>query len=223
MPKNKIKKFEENLSFPNLFQLGYHELNSIGFNLKGKWNHGFFENENPLILELGCGKGEYTVGLAAKYPLNNYIGIDVKGARLWRGAKTSQEQNLKNTAFIRTRIELTDQFFDTDEVDEIWITFPDPQPKKNKVNKRLIAPRFLKLYQKFLKQKGIIHLKTDNRKLFDYCLEVIESEKHELIFSTSDLYHSSIEEDVLSFQTFYDKQYLAQGLAINYLKFRLHA
>lgn len=222
MPKNKIKKFNENLTFPNLFQLGFHDLEEKGCELRGQWNHTFFNNENPIILELGCGKGEYTVGLAVKYPQNNYIGIDVKGARLWRGAKTSLEQNLKNTAFIRTRIEMITQFFAKDEVSEIWITFPDPQPKAHKAHKRLISQRFLSSYQEFLAPNGIIHLKTDNRNLFDYCVEVIETEKHELIFATTDLYNSGIEADVLSIQTFYEKQFLAQGFKINYLKFRLH-
>ncbi len=222
MPKNKIKKFDENLTFPNLFQVGYHELMEKGFELKGNWNKLFFKNKNPIILELGCGKGEYTVGLAKKYPSNNYIGIDVKGARLWRGAKSSEEMVLKNTAFVRTKIELVNHFFGPDEVSEIWVTFPDPQPKPFKAHKRLISPRFLNTYRKFLQSNGIIHLKTDNLLLFEYCIEVIKIEKHSLIFETKDLYKSAINEDVLNIQTFYEKQYLDQGIKINYLKFRLH-
>ncbi len=222
MPKNKIRKFKENLTFPHLFQLGYQEIMEKGFDLKGKWSESFFKNTHPIILELGCGKGEYSVGLASKYPDNNYIGVDVKGARLWRGAKSSEELGLSNVAFIRAKIELIDFFFLANEVDEIWITFPDPQPKLHKAHKRLISPRLLALYKKFLTPNGIIHLKTDNVGLFDYCLEVIEADKHQLIYQTKDLYNSDLEEDVKSIQTFYEKQYLAEGKKINYLKFHLH-
>lgn len=222
MPKNKIQKFKENLSFPHLFQPGYHELLDNGFDLKGNWLKSFFKNKNPIILELGCGKGEYAVGLAAKYPNNNYIGVDVKGARLWRGAKSSDELNIKNVAFIRAKIEMIDYCFATNEVDEIWITFPDPQPKSHKAHKRLVSPRLLGLYKQFLKPDGIIHLKTDNLGLFEYCLEIIELEKHQLIYQSTDLYNSDLKEDVISIQTFYEKQYLAEGKKINYLKFCLY-
>lgn len=222
MPKNKIQKFKENLSFPNMFQLGYHELMEKGFNLKGEWKQSFFKNNNPIILELGCGKGEYTVGLAQKYPDNNYIGVDVKGARLWRGAKSSEELGLNNAAFIRAKIQLINFFFTENEVDEIWITFPDPQPKSHKANKRLVSPRMLSLYKKLLSPNGIIHLKTDNLGLFEYCLEVIEENQYRLIYKTKDLYNSDLKEDVISIQTFYEKQYLAEGKKINYLKFHLH-
>ncbi len=222
MPKNKIRKFNENLTFSHLFQLGYHELMDHGFDLKGKWSKSFFKNDYPIILELGCGKGEYTVGLAEKHPSNNYIGMDVKGARLWRGAKSSEELKLSNVAFIRAKIELIDFFFTTNEVDEIWVTFPDPQPKSHKAHKRLISPRLLSLYKTILKPEGIIHLKTDNVGLFEYCLEIIESEKHQLIYQTKDLYNSNLEEDVISIQTFYEKHYLTEGKKINYLKFHLH-
>lgn len=222
MPKNKLKKYREIRSFPNLFQYGFHDLVKNGFPLKGKWRKDFFKNNLPIVLELGCGKGEYTIGLAEKNLDRNYIGVDIKGARLWRGAKTSSEKELTNTAFIRTMIELIDQFFITDEVSEIWITFPDPQPKSFHAHKRLISQKFLNLYKKFLTSNGIIYLKTDNTDLYEYCLEVIKENNHEILLSTSDLYSSGIDEEVISVQTFYETSYLAQGKKINYLKFRLH-
>lgn len=222
MPKNKIRKFQENLTFPNLFQVEYHDLMANGFDMKGKWHKAYFKNENPIIIELGCGKGEYTVGLANKYPNHNYIGIDVKGARLWRGAKLSIEQNLTNTAFIRTQIELIDYYFAENEVSEIWVTFPDPHPKIHKANKRLISPRFLEIYKRIFNPEGIIHLKTDNLNLFEYCLEMIEKEKYTMIDNTKDLYNSNIEEDVKIIQTYYEMRYLSEGKKINYLKFSLH-
>ena len=222
MPKNKIRKFKENLTFPHLFQFGYHNLMATGFKLKGKWHESFFKNKNPIILELGCGKGEYTIGLATKYPNNNYIGVDVKGARLWQGAKSTNEFGINNTAFLRTNIELIDYFFEANEIQEIWITFPDPHPKLAKAHKRLISPRFLSLYNQFLSPDGIIHLKTDNLGLFEYCLEIIELEKHRLIYQTNDTYNSNLKNEIVNIQTFYEKQYLAEGKKINYLKFHLH-
>lgn len=222
MPKNKIRKFQENLTFPNLFQIEYHDLIAKGCKLKGNWHQTYFKNENPIILEMGCGKGEYTVGLANKYPHHNYIGVDIKGARLWRGAMSSIEQNLTNAAFIRTQIETIDFYFEKNEVSEIWVTFPDPQPKPLKAHKRLISPRFLEIYKRFLTPSGVIHLKTDNLNLFEYCLEMIETEKHELMLQTKDLYNSDIEEDVKNIQTYYETRYLREGKKINYLKFRLH-
>lgn len=222
MPKNKIRKFQENLTFPNLFQIEYHDLMANGFGLKGNWHNAYFKNQNPIILELGCGKGEYTLGLANKYPNHNYIGVDVKGARLWRGAKSSIEQNLTNAAFVRTQIETIDYYFEKKEISEIWVTFPDPQPKSLKTHKRLISPRFLEIYKRFLKPCGVIHLKTDNLNLFEYCLEMIKTEKHELILQTKDLYNSDIEEDVKIIQTYYETRYLREGKKINYLKFIMH-
>ncbi len=221
MAKNKIKKFNENLTFHNLMQIEYLDLMEFGCERKGKWNT-FFKNEHPIILELGCGKGEYTVGLAQKHPENNYIGVDVKGARIWRGAKSSQELKLENTAFIRTKIEEIDYYFAQNEISEIWVTFPDPQPKSYKERKRLISQRFLDIYKKFLKPNGIVHLKTDNLPLFEYCLEVVETGGHKLLASTKDLYNSDIDEEVKSIQTFYENQYLNQGVKINYLKLQLN-
>ncbi|MCP4552628.1 MAG: tRNA (guanosine(46)-N7)-methyltransferase TrmB [Bacteroidetes bacterium] len=222
MPKNKLKKYGEINSFQNLFQYGFHDLEKDDFPLKGKWNQDFFKNKSPIVLELGCGKGEYTNGLAENNLDRNYIGVDIKGARLWRGAKTSSEKELTNTAFIRTMIELIDQFFVTDEVSEIWIAFPDPQPKSVHEHKRLISPKFLTLYKKFLTTSGIIHLKTDNTDLYEYCLEVIKECNHEILLSTSDLYNSGIDDEVISVQTYYETSYLEQGKKINYLKFRLY-
>ncbi len=177
---------------------------------------------NPVVLELGCGKGEYTVGLAARFPENNYIGIDIKGARMWRGAKTANDQHLTNVAFLRTRIEFISSFFvESDEVDEIWITFPDPHPGEKNSNKRLTSPWFLNRYRLFLKDKGLIHLKTDNTELYNYSKKVVLHNKLQLVESTNDLYSENFSDDILSIQTHYEKLFLKDGLKINYLTFRL--
>ncbi len=220
MGKNKLARFAENETFANLFQLTYEQITKEGFALKGKWNEEFFKNDNPIVLELGCGKGEYTVGLAKKYPNKNFIGIDIKGARLWRGCKTSNEDSMTNVAFVRTHIQMIESYFAENEVSEIWITFPDPQLKKP--NKRLTCERFLKLYNNILKQDGIVHLKTDSKELYDYTLEeVLQPSKREILYSTSDLYNSDFKEDVIEIQTFYESMYLKIGKPITYLKFRL--
>ncbi len=221
MAKNKLFRFAENETFPNLIQMSYKEIEK-GVPLKGNWNKDFFKNENPIVLELGCGKGEYTVGLAKRNPEKNFIGVDIKGARLWRGCKTSNEENMPNVGFIRTRIEHIASYFNTEEVSEIWITFPDPQPKEIKVRKRLTSPRFLDIYKNFLAKDGIIHLKTDNIGLFEYTVtEVIEQHQHELIYLTRDLYNSDCKGAPKEIQTFYEKKYLEQGIPINYVKFRM--
>lgn len=220
MAKNKLARFEENLSFENFFQPNYDDIKE-GFALKGKWAKEFFKNDNPLILELGCGKGEYSVGLAKRYPDKNFIGIDIKGARMWRGCKTSVEDKMKNIAFLRSRIELIEFYFDENEVDEIWITFPDPQPRRIKENKRLTSPPFLKRYANILKPDGIVHLKTDAYILYLYTLEIIEEWGHKILFSTDNLYNSGIEDDVMGIQTFYEQMFLEQGKRINYVKFQL--
>ena len=220
--KNKIAHFAENKSFENLFQFTYPEIMK-GFEFKGKWNQGLFKNENPIIIEVGCGKGEYTIGQARMFPDKNFIGLDIKGARLWRGCKISNDEGMKNVAFIRSKIELSEYYFDKNEVDEIWITFPDPQPKEFKAKKRLISPRFLELYRNYLQPEGIIHLKTDNTPLFDYTLKLIKEEKHHLIYETRDLYNARDYSGVANlFQTFYERQFLEQGMKINYLKFKLN-
>lgn len=220
MGKNKLERFEENLTFPNLFQVSYDFLQQNKFHLRGKWNSDFFKNDNPIVLELGCGKGEYTVNLAKKYPNKNFIGIDIKGARLWRGCKTSNEDKMNNVAFIRTRIQLIENFFDNNEVSEIWITFPDPQLKKP--NKRLTCERFLSHYKNIAKPNTIIHLKTDSYELYDYTLnEVIPQGNYKILFNIDDLYASDFQDDVKGVRTFYEQMFLDMGKKITYLKFEL--
>ena len=221
MAKRKLKHFAENLTFPHFFQPSVEEFNS-GFFLKGKWQTVFFKNKNPIIIEIGCGKGEYTVGLARANPQNNYIGIDIKGARMWNGASTAYKENLTNTAFLRTKVDLLNKAFDKDEIDEIWITFPDPHPRNSKQRKRLISPKFLNIYSDFIKKNALIHLKTDNIDLFQYSLDVINKYQHKLIFSTFDLYAENYISEATQIQTFYEKMYLEQGKKICYLKFSLN-
>ena len=218
--KNKLRKFAENLTFPNLFQPTVEEVRK-GFMLKGKWNRNFFNNDYPIVLELGCGKGEYTIALSKKYPERNFIGIDIKGARLWRGAKTSQEDKLTNVAFIKSYIGFIENFFDKDEISEIWITFPDPQPRMKQVKKRLTSPRFLDHYKNIIKSGGIVHLKTDNVELFDFTMGEIGRNDYELLESTKDLYTSNPEGEAAETQTYYENMFLKKGMKINYLKFRL--
>jgi tRNA (guanine-N7-)-methyltransferase len=215
--KRKLERFAENATFPHLFQPTYEELQT-GYKQKGHWS-GFFGNNNPIILELGCGKGEYTTALAAQHPENNYIGIDIKGARLWRGAKTTVLNNYPNVAFLRMRIDMILCAFELQEISGIWITFPDPQP--HKARKRLTSPMFLERYKKLLKPDSIIHLKTDNTGFFDYTLSTIASEGHHLLMHTFDLYNSNLQEDVMLTRTHYEKIFLAQGVPIKYLRFKL--
>lgn len=221
MSKDKLKRFAENESFHNLLQPTFEEVRK-GFKLKHKWNKEFFKNDNPIVLELGCGKGEFTVGLAQKYTDKNFIGIDIKGARMWKGAKTSTEAEMGNVGFLRTRVEMIEDCFGTGEVDEIWITFPDPQPRDKTSRKRLTAPRFLNIYRNILKSNGLIHLKTDSRIIFDYTLEIIENNKHHIIAKSTDLYLSKDHFDAKEIQTFYEEKYLSDGVPINYLQFRLN-
>ncbi len=217
MPKKKHARFAENATFTHLFQLSFDDIQR-GFSLKGKWTE-FFGNDKPIILELGCGKGEYIVALSEHYPEKNFIGIDIKGARMWRGAKTTFENNVKNAAFVRTRIDQIEGLFGENEVDGIWITFPDPQPAKER--KRLTSPMFVNRYRKFLKPGSIIHLKTDNPDFFNYTLSTIQKEGYELLFHTFDLYNSNLEDDVMLTQTHYEKIFLDQGVPIKYLRFRI--
>ncbi len=221
MGKNKLARWAELGTFDNVIQ---HE-DEAGFGIehpvKGKWKSEIFRNQNPIILELGCGRGEYTTALSQRFPDNNYIGVDIKGSRLWRGAKTAHENKMRNAAFLRTRIEFINSFFAEDEVDEIWLTFPDPQPEKKNSNKKLTCPWFLNNYRKFLIDNGIIHLKTDNYELFRYTKNLAERNNLTVIVSTTDLYSELTGNDFLHIRTHYEDLFLKQGLKINYLAFRL--
>ena len=189
--------------------------------LKGKWNSDWFHNDNPIILELGCGRGEYTVGLASLYPERNIIGIDIKGARMWRGSKDAHILGLQNATFLRTRIEVTGSFFAPGEVDEIWLTFPDPQMKRIREKKRLSGPQFLNLYRQYLRNKGIVHLKTDCRELYDYTLALTQVNGLEIVTSVTDLHNQLPGDPLLSIRTHYEDLFLKQDIPITYLSFRL--
>ncbi|MDR2087559.1 MAG: tRNA (guanosine(46)-N7)-methyltransferase TrmB [Dysgonamonadaceae bacterium] len=217
MGKNKLQKFNEMNDFPNVFQYPFSVLQEKGFEMKGKWNACLFKNENPLVLELGCGKGEYTVGLGKLFPEKNFIGIDIKGARIWTGAKQALENRMSNVAFLRTHIELINHFFAPGEVSEIWITFPDPQ--MNKVNKRMTSTRFMKLYSEILTGNGLIHLKTDSLFMFTYTRETAHANQFPVLVDTTDLYNSHLADEILSIQTFYEQQWLNRGLTVKYLRF----
>lgn len=220
--KNKLKRFKENETFANVFQPTRDELVNQSYQLKGNWNARIFKNKNPLVLELGCGKGEYSVALAKKYPDKNFIGIDIKGARFWRGAKTAIEENIPNVAFIRTQIELVEYVFATNEVDEIWITFPDPQIKYKRTKHRMTNSTFLQRYKKILKKEGVINLKTDSEFMHGYTLGLLHGEGHEVIYSNHDVYHQEgSPEEVTSIQTFYESQYLEQNKPITYIRFKI--
>jgi tRNA (guanine-N7-)-methyltransferase len=217
--KNKLKRFRENETFQNVIQPERDEVLN-GFSLKGKW-HAYFKNDNPIVLELGCGKGEYSVALAQNNPQKNFIGIDIKGARFWRGAKTALEENLTNVAFLRTQIELIDHCFEIGEISEIWITFPDPQIKYKRTKHRLVTKPFLDKYQLLLTSDGLMHLKTDSEFLHGYLLGLLHEGEHEILYANHDIYNSSSPPtDATSIQTFYEKQYLDKNKAITYLKFR---
>ena len=218
--KNKLKRFNENETFPNVIQPTREEvINNISH--KGKW-HSFFKNDHPIVLELGCGKGEYTIVLAEKNPTKNFIGIDIKGARFWRGAKTAIENGLNNVAFIRTQIELVDHLFAKGEVDEIWITFPDPQIKYKRTKHRMTNIEFLKKYHHILKKDGIMNLKTDSEFMHGYTLGLLHGEGHEVLHASHDVYKlKSSPKEVTDTQTFYEKQYLEKGKPITYIKFKL--
>ena len=208
-------------AFEHVIQAPYHTIKTSNFHLKGKWGTLFFKNQNPLVLELGCGKGEYTVELAEKNPGVNYIGVDIKGARLWKGAKAAQQKGLKNVGFLRTNIEIIPQFFGEDEVSEIWLTFPDPQMKKTR--KRLTSTTFLNKYKTFLKKDGIIHLKTDSNFQYSYTRELVYLNDFEVLAETDNLYASKLLNETLQIKTFYEKQWLARSITIKYMAFRLNA
>ncbi len=239
MGKNKLARWNELGSFENVIQPPIGEVIEApgpltaatetvtgslvvkAHPIKGRWCKKIFKNQNPVVLELGCGRGEYTIGLATRYPGKNYIGVDIKGARLWRGAKTSNEQKMPNTAFLRTRIEFINSFFSSGEVDEIWITFPDPHPGARNSNKRLTSAWYLNSYRNFLKDKGIIHLKTDNAELYNFTKKVVKNNDLEILVATDDLYSEDFSDDILSIRTHYEHIFLKKGLKINYISFRL--
>ena len=218
--KNKLKRFNENETFSNVIQPKREEILE-GFSLKGKWNT-FFKNDNPIVLELGCGKGEYTIALAQKNPDKNFIGIDIKGARFWRGAKTALEEDLTNVGFVRTQIELINQLFAENEVDEIWITFPDPQIKYQRTKHRMTNTAFLKKYNVILKENGIVNLKTDSEFMHGYTLGLLHGEGHEILNANHNVYkNEGSPKEVTETQTFYENQYLAVNKSITYIQFRL--
>ena len=219
MGKNKLKKFAEMETFDNVFQYPFAVVEREGVPLKGNWKRDFFKNDTPIVLELGCGKGEYAVGLARRFPGKNYIGVDIKGARMWTGAKAAVKEGISNVAFLRTNIELIDRFFEAGEVSEIWITFPDPQMKK--VRKRLTSTRFLELYRNILVADGIVHLKTDSPFLYTYTDALVKLNELPTEINTADLYHSDVVDDILEIKTFYEQQWLDRGLTIKYIKFHL--
>ncbi len=216
MAKNKLQRFKENAEFQHVFEPNYATIEQDNFEQKGQWS-AFFGNDNALTVELGCGKGEYTVALAEMYPDRNFIGIDLKGARLWVGAKYAKEKGLKNVAFIRSRVDFVEALFSPEEISEIWITFPDPQNKKRR--KRLTAPPFLNRYRKLLKAKGILNLKTDSEKLFRYTLAVLEANNLKTISVQEDIHHQdkSFNKEELQIKTFYESLFVAEDKPIYYL------
>ncbi len=220
--KNKLKRFRENETFSNVYQPTREEVINDNFNLKGNWNKEVFKNNNPIILELGCGKGEYSVELARRFPEKNFVGIDIKGSRFWRGAKTAVEENLPNVAFLRTQIELIENCFANEEVDEIWITFPDPQIKYKRTKHRLTNEEFLARYKNILKPEGIINLKTDSEFMHGYTLGLLHGAGHKVLYANHNVYRNEgAPEVVTAIQTFYESQYLEQNKPITYIKFTL--
>jgi len=220
--KNKLKRFKENEKFVNVIQPSREELTDNEFELKGQWSENFFKNDHPIVLELGCGKGEYTVELARQNPDKNFIGIDIKGARFWRGAKTALEEGLDNVAFIRTQIELIEHVFAVNEVSEIWITFPDPQIKFKRTKHRLTNTEFLQRYKKILNENGVMHLKTDSEFMHGYTLGLLHGEGHEILYAHHDIYKNEYSpKEVTGIQTFYEKQYLEKGKPITYIQFKI--
>lgn len=215
--KRKLERFKEIETLPNVvepFKEMYHYV-------KGKWNQDFFKNENPITVELACGRGEYTIGLAKLFPSRNYIGVDIKGERIWKGSTTAVSENLNNVAFLRTMILLIENFFEEGEVDEIWITFPDPRPRLRDIKRRLTSPRFLEIYKRLLKPGGYVRLKTDNTGLYEFSLEELKSRKDitDLKFTT-DVYHSDLRPECFDIRTRYEEAFASKGEKIKYLRFR---
>ena len=223
MGKGKLAKFADMASYPHVFEYPHSVAEQVPFEMRGHWHEQFFKNDNPIVLELGCGRGEYTVGLGRMYPEKNFIGVDIKGARMWTGATDSLHEGMSNVAFLRTNIEIIDRFFGSGEVDEIWITFPDPQMKK--MTKRLTSTAFLQRYASFLKPDGIIHLKTDSNFLYTYTDALVKVNDLPVEVNSTDIYGSSeefrIQNSELDIRTYYEQQWLDRGLTIKYLKFHL--
>jgi tRNA (guanine-N7-)-methyltransferase len=220
--KNKQKRFNENATFPHVFQPTREEIVDGVYKMKGNWNKNFFKNNNPLVLELGCGKGEYSVALAKRFPNKNFIGIDLKGARFFFGAKESNEAKMNNVAFIRTQIELIDKVFAENEVDEIWITFPDPQIKYKRTKHRMTNEAFLARYKTVLKEDGTVNLKTDSEFMHGYTLGLLHGLGHEVLYANHDIYRQEgAPDEVMSIQTYYESQYLEHNKAITFTKFKL--
>lgn len=223
MGKGKLEKFAEMETFKNVFQYPFSVLENVPFDMKGHWCDDYFKNNHPIVLELGCGKGEYTVGLARLFPDVNFIGVDIKGARMWTGAKQALAEGLDNVAFLRTNIEMIDRFFAPDEVREIWLTFSDPQMKN--ARKRLSSTYFMDRYRRFLVDGGVVHLKTDSNFLFTYTSLMVEKNQLPLLQKTADLYHTAYVDEatrrILSIQTYYESMWMERGLNIKYIKFRL--
>jgi tRNA (guanine-N7-)-methyltransferase len=216
--KNKLKKFAELAKCQNVVESAFEDIFRKDHPLKGNWRKEWFKNDHPIVLELGCGKGEYTVGLAQMYPNKNFIGIDIKGSRMASGATEAEQKGLTNAAFIRTRIEFINSFFGANEVDEIWLTFPDPQMKK--ATKRLSSSWFIKMYLQFIKPEGIVHLKTDSQFLYTYTHEMIKLNGYELLVNENDLYNNGYADEILLLKTFYEAQWLTKNIAIKYLKYK---
>lgn len=225
MSKGKLAKFADMERYENVFQYPFSVIENVPFDMKGKWHEQYFGNDNPIVLELGCGRGEYTVGLAKMFPDINFVGVDIKGARMWTGATAALNEGLKNVAFLRTNIEIIDRFFAKDEVQEIWLTFSDPQMKN--VHKRLTSTFFMERYRHFLTNNGTIHLKTDSNFLFTYTTYMVKKNGLPVLFRTEDLYHTDGLDDetrsILGIQTYYESQWIERGLNIKYMKFHLPA
>ncbi len=219
MTKGKLAKFADMRSYPHVFEYPFSVVDNVPFGMQGAWGRDFFHNTNPIVLELGCGRGEYTVGLARMFPDKNFIGVDIKGARMWSGATQSLNEGLTNVAFLRTNIEIIDRFFGPGEVSEIWLTFSDPQMKK--ATKRLTSTYFMQRYRHFLQPDGLIHLKTDSNFMYTYTDYMVHTNHLPVVFQTEDLYHSGLVDKILGIQTYYEQQWLQRGLSIKYLKFRL--
>ena len=215
--RSKLERFEDVRLNPYVLEMGKPLFEEI----KGKWHETYFKNKKPIVLELGCGRGEYTVGLAEKFPDYNFIGIDIKGNRLWVGAEQAKAAQMPNVAFLRTQILLLEKFFEKGEVEEIWVTFPDPRLKDSDEKRRLISPRFLDIYRKVIKPEGLVHLKTDCKPLYDYALDLVLGQDLGVLSATDDLYNSEWVSDHFGLKTTYEKKYLEQGIKINYLRFKL--